>query len=324
MTFIVPVYNDASRLEKCLQAIRVQAPEAPEIELLVADNGSTDGSDEVARRGGATVFSLPNVSVSRLRNAAAARATGDTLAFVDSDNRITTGWIRAATDALGARGVAAVGAPYHAPGDGTWVQQTYGALRGRAEGQCDVAWIGSGNLVVRRAAFEQVGGFDEALETCEDVDLCRKLRQAGFRLLSDERLQNTHYGDPATLWQVFKGELWRGRDNLRVSFRRPWAWRTVATALAPLGQVALVAAALLMVLLGRPIGGWLVAVAAAALLPSAVKVVRRLRERSSASLLTVLQWFLVATVYDFGRALALVTRVPHRNRKYARKAECVS
>ena len=43
-----------------------------------------------------------------------------------------------------------------------------------------VTWLGSGNMAVRRSAFEEVGGFDTTLETCEDVDLCRKLRARGY------------------------------------------------------------------------------------------------------------------------------------------------
>ena len=46
---------------------------------------------------------------------------------------------------------------------------------------------------------------------------------------SGTRLRNVHHGDPASLARVFLGELWRGRDNARVSLRTPRSWRTLAS-----------------------------------------------------------------------------------------------
>ena len=52
--------------------------------------------------------------------------------------------------------------------------------------------------------------------------------RSGLRIVSDARLENIHHGDPRTLREVFFGELWRGRDNLRVSFRAAVAWAVAA------------------------------------------------------------------------------------------------
>jgi hypothetical protein len=45
---------------------------------------------------------------------------------------------------------------------------------------------------------------------------------------------NHHFGDPATLGELFRGELWRGRDNLRVSLRGPVDWRDLPSVIVPL------------------------------------------------------------------------------------------
>src|SRR6185503_19375540 len=94
---------------------------------------------------------------------------------------------------------------------------------------------------VRHAAFDEVGGLDSTLQTCEDVDLCRKLRGRGYTLLSDKRMKNVHHGDPRSLRQVFFGEMWRGRDNVRVSFRRPLSPRTLVSAALPVANLAALA-----------------------------------------------------------------------------------
>ena len=72
ISFIVPVRDDAARLETCLRSIVRNAGTSRHSEIVVADNGSSDGSSEVARRFGATVVTIAeNVRVSELRNRAA-------------------------------------------------------------------------------------------------------------------------------------------------------------------------------------------------------------------------------------------------------------
>jgi len=151
ITFIIPVKNDARRLQRCLASVAANPGVSPEV--IVVDNGSTDESATVAGAAGARVLSVPCKRVGQLRNEAAAIAQGGLLAFVDADHELTTTWIAAAIDVMRPSDVGAAGALYVAPDDGTWVQGTYGALRGRTVGRADVRWLGSGNLVVRREAM---------------------------------------------------------------------------------------------------------------------------------------------------------------------------
>ena len=203
-SIIVPVRDDATRLRRCLQSIRSNGLPGGTTEIIVADNGSRDDSPTVAADAGARVLSLPDLRVSALRNSAAAAASGDVLAFVDADHELAPGWMAAADDCMRDPAIAAAGALYVDPPAGTWVQQMYGALRGRTQGRHDTEWLGSGNMIVRKEAFERVRGFDVSLEACEDVDLCRRLRSAGFRIVADERLRSIHHGDPPTLRALFR------------------------------------------------------------------------------------------------------------------------
>lgn len=315
ISFVIPVRDDAVRLRRCLATIREGARPGDDVRIVVADNGSTDDSAAVARAAGAIVLSLPGVRLGELRNRAAAATTSDVLAFVDADHEIGPHWIACALDAFDEPSIGGAGAPCHPPTPGTWVQKLYDRLRRHPASREEVSWLGSGNLAVRRSAFDEVNGFDTTLETCEDVDLCRKLRGAGYRLVADRRLLNVHHGDPGTLGQVFFGELWRGRDNIRVSLRPPWSGRTLVSAAMP---VANLLAVLVMVagLAQGSRGGFLLAGAAALLLIGEVA----LRGLAMTRRTTVRDWpraCAVAAAYEAGRTLAVAGRFGHRRRRRA-------
>jgi glycosyl transferase family 2 len=314
VSFIIPVRNDAANLERCLGSIARLDRAAIGVEVVVIDNGSVDGSAEVARRAGAMVLSIRDKPVAGLRNDGAHEAAGDVLAFVDADHEIAPGWLAAAIETLEARPDAGgVGSLCWPPPSPTWVQRMYDALRGRPSGLLEVDWLGAGNLVVRREAFEAVGGFDVTLEACEDVDLSNRLRKAGWRLISDARLRSIHFGDPATLGRLFRGELWRGRDNLRVTLRGPVSLRSLSSALIPVGSLLAIATAVLGVFFFPSGAGWIALVAL--LLPgalSALRAGRMLRRLDRFGWREALQAYAVALTYDTARALALVFRAAHR------------
>ena len=125
LSVIVPVRDDAVRLAKCLASLDGARQADTDAEVIVADNGSTDDSAQVARKMGARVLSLPGLTVPALRNAAAGEATGDLLAFVDADHELAPGWMAAAFETMADESVGAAGARYTSPPEGTWVQEMY-------------------------------------------------------------------------------------------------------------------------------------------------------------------------------------------------------
>ena len=313
VSFLVPVRNDAEGLRRCLTNIRRQRPDA---QLIVADNGSVDGSRDVARCFGAMVLELPGQPVAVLRNRAASLATGEFLGFVDADIQLPDGWIDTALTAFSDPAVGAVGAEYVPPPHANWLQSLYDAMREHPSGQIDARWLPAGNLVARRAAFDRVGGFDEGLTTCEDVAFCNSLKQSGHRVIADARMRSAHFGDPSTLGLLFRGELWRGRNNLRVSLRGISSWKDVPSILIPvvwLAAVAAMIAAIVAATTWRPALGWVALGALATLtllsMLRAIRIWLRIRRRIPAMFGRAC---VVAFVYDSARALALLISVPHR------------
>jgi GT2 family glycosyltransferase len=313
VSFVIPVRNDAQRLQVCLDSIKANDYPEERIELIVVDNGSTDDSPNVARQAGAAVLSVPRASVGELRNRGGLYACGDILAFVDADHAIGTDWIGEAVAALSMHDVAAAGTHCRPPAGAKWVQSRYDLLRNHVEAFADVEWLGGGNLVIKRQVFNGIGGFDCSLEACEDVDLCKRIRGIGGRILNAPTMRSTHFGDPSTLRALFAGELWRGRDNLRVTLRARRSLRTIGSAMVPLITLSALAGAIVSLIFR-----WTETAILLASLPLSLAALRAAVMGARDSHLTAIgtvQSFVVALVYDAARAFALVARTPHHVRR---------
>lgn len=306
--------DDRTRLERLLRSIRAAEAEAGAgIEIIVVDHGSADDSAAVASAAGATVERMPRGTVAGLRNHAAARASGRLLAFVDADHTLDPGWISAALDTFEDPAAAAAGADYVSPAQATPVQRAYDRLRRHPSGRVEVEWLGSGNLIVRREVFHALGGFDASLQTCEDVDICRRVRERGLSLVSDERLRSVHWGDPATLRAVFFGELWRGRNNLRVTWRGGWRDCLAPSVLMPIAN--LVALVLLVASVLPGVSGLFAAIAVATLastLTLRIVVLARRRSLAPGDFGAIVG---LAATYELARALSLLGIGGHRARR---------
>jgi Glycosyl transferase family 2 len=314
ISVIIPARNAGATLEACLGSIHEASAKTGPVELLVADNGSTDATAAIAKRLGATLLSVPGLRVSAVRNRAARTAQAPLLAFVDADHRVGPAWFEGVRTAFADASIVAAGAEYLAPDDATWVQRTYDRLRLHRPGRQDVTWLPSGNLAIRADVFQRIGGFDESLETCEDVDLCRRLVTRG-RLVADEALASVHYGDPRTLRAVYAGEVWRGRDNLRVTLRPPMNLRSVLSAVQPLATVAVLAAAVLLMLIDwRHSLQYLTGAATFAVLATVPRAVQMALRGSGRSPSVLVQCLVVALAFDLGRAVAIVVRATHATR----------
>lgn len=315
IAFVIPVRNDAARLRTCLDGLR-RAADGTLHDVLVLDHGSDDPSPAVARAAGARVVTRHGGNVAALRNFGARATSASLIAFIDADNEVGAGWLPAALSCLATPTVGMAGAPYEAPPHGTWVQRTYDALRRHPRDEGPTDWLGAGNMVVRREAFEAAGGFDETLETCEDVDLCARMAAGGWQVRVVPGMRSVHHGDPACLAHVFWGELWRGRDNLRVTLRGPTSLRTFASAAMPIAYAVAAVAAVFGGLLGGVGGRFTAGAGLAGLLGLLALRLATMRQNAGgrwpAGMWAAVQ---VAVAYDLGRAAAVFVGVGHGRRR---------
>ena len=224
-SIIIPVLNNPQGLRRCIEALRGQGLA---FELIVVDNGSTDETCAVAELHADRVLICPKLTIGALRNQGAQVAKGQILVFTDSDQRPAEGWLASGLEALAREESAGmVGARYHAPEGSSWVAKTWDLQRRYSDVPGDIGWLEAGNLFVKRAAFERVGGFRTDLVASEDVDLSFRVRNAGFRVICDPKIINYHDGDPQTLIDFFRKERWRGSSG----------WKAWATQGYPLSEL---------------------------------------------------------------------------------------
>ena len=183
LSVVIPARNAASTIATQLAALAAQRVPAG-VELIVADNGSTDRTVAVAEAW-ADALPLRVVDASARRGAAAARnigaaaSAGSLLVFVDADDVVMPGWLDAW--ATVEPGPAIAGGPVvffsgEPPTEvrtvPTWLTVHMGFL----------PYALGANLGVWRTAFERLGGFDESWAVAEDIELSWRLQLAGEQI----------------------------------------------------------------------------------------------------------------------------------------------
>ena len=191
---LIPAYNRPALLAAALDSVHAQT--RPPAEVIVADDGSTDATPAVAEAHpvGAAVLRLKNGGPCRARNAAAAAATGDYLAFLDSDDlwppHALATYAAALADHPGAALLFAREVPFADPDELTEPFAADGPVAVTAYADFFAAsgrprWFGGSSLVVRRDRFAAAGGFDESWANCEDLDLVMRLGTAAGFLMTE-------------------------------------------------------------------------------------------------------------------------------------------
>lgn len=193
VSVVIPVRDRARELRRCLEALwRVDYPR-DRLEVVVVDDGSVDDSVLAAREAGAEVVSSGGVGrgPGAARNRGAAAARGEVLAFVDSDCVPSPSWLRELLGWFEDPAVAAVGGRVEGLRTHRWLDRYEASmssldLGGRERsgaGGDDTFYLPSCNLLVRKAAFQALGGFRPELHVGEDVDLSWRLRERGDRIV---------------------------------------------------------------------------------------------------------------------------------------------
>ena len=190
VSVVVASYNGERTLKACLDSL--ERLNYPDYEVILVDDGSTDATRQIA-------FAHPNVryfrheknlGLSVARNTGIAAATGEIVAFTDSDCRADEDWLYYLVGGLLESEFAGMGGPNLLPPEDSLVAAAVMASPG---GPAHVMLtdrqaehIPGCNMAFYKWALAQIGGFDPIFHQAgDDVDLCWRLQQAGY----EDRLQ---------------------------------------------------------------------------------------------------------------------------------------
>jgi glycosyltransferase involved in cell wall biosynthesis len=191
ISFVVPAYNEEKRLARTLAAITSEIERSGcAAEVIVVNNASTDGTRELAASfPQVIVVDEPVKGLVQARRAGFLRASGRLIANVDADTIVTEGWLaRVLREFDRNPGLVALSGPYiyydvpkstraavrafYTMGYGFYMLNRFVLRVG--------SMLQGGNFVVRRAALEQIGGYNPQFSFYgEDTDLARRLHAVG-------------------------------------------------------------------------------------------------------------------------------------------------
>jgi glycosyltransferase involved in cell wall biosynthesis len=207
LSVVIPVRNAAEPIRGQLDALLGQEWDRP-FEVVVADNGSTDGTPaivaEYERRDPRVrlVDASDRPGVAHCRNVGIRAARADAVAMCDADDVVHAGWVRAMGEGLQEHELVT------GPLDITtlnpdWVLDTRGRAIADGPGRFgELEFAHSCNIGFRRELVERAGGFDEGLAAGEDVELSARFVQAGATLVFlDDAVVSYRYRDTVRgLW----------------------------------------------------------------------------------------------------------------------------
>jgi len=191
LSFVVPAYNEEAYLPACLESILAQTRELGEpVEIIVVNNASTDRTREVALGyAGVRVVDEPHKGLTFARQAGFAASTGELIANVDSDSRLTSGWVEKVLATFAAEPkIVSLSGPFIyydlTPWQRVSVRLFYMVAFVVYAMNRWVLRAGSmvqgGNFVLRRDALLKIGGFNTAIAFYgEDTDIARRMSQVG-------------------------------------------------------------------------------------------------------------------------------------------------
>src|SRR5574341_1769136 len=185
ISVVVCSYNGERTIDECLEGLR--ALEYPDFEVIVVDDGSTDGTAAIARRHGLAPITTDHGGLSHARNVGIEAATGEIVAFIDDDARPDPHWLTYLAVSFLRTGHVGVGGPNIAPtGDGVVAECVANPPGGPVHvllSDQEAEHIPGCNMAFRKADLEAIGGFDTQFRKAgDDVDICWRLREAGGTL----------------------------------------------------------------------------------------------------------------------------------------------
>lgn len=222
VTVIVPAFNAKATLPQCLEALGKQSYPEDLRRVIVVDDGSTDGTNEIAAGFGVQVISQPNKGPAAARNLGAREAQSEIILFTDSDCEPLDDWIAEMAAPFSDPRVAGTKGFYltnQSSLTARFVQAEYETKYRGLRLRETIDFIDTHAAAYRRDVFLENGGFDTSYKgaTAEDVEFSYRLSARGFRMVPAPNAYVIHR-HPESIWDYF-------RKKCRYAYWRAVTWQ---------------------------------------------------------------------------------------------------
>lgn len=188
LTIIIPAYNEEAYLTDCLAALQAELANPnpfSDVEILVVNNASTDGTAELASAWDEVILiQEPNKGLTKARQAGLLKASGEVVAYVDADTRMPRGWIAKVHQLFEEdQSTVCVSGPYiyyDVNSITRYLVRLYWLLLAMPSYWITHYMVVGGNFAARKSALNAIGGFDTRIPFYgEDTDIARRLTTVG-------------------------------------------------------------------------------------------------------------------------------------------------
>jgi glycosyltransferase involved in cell wall biosynthesis len=224
ISVVICAYNAGTTLDECLR--HTCALDYPSLEIIVADDGSTDDTAAIARRyPRARLLELPHGGLSVARNEGFRAATGDLIAYLDADAYPTPEWPYFMALGMDGPNVGGVGGPNVGPPSDPRAAHIVAAAPGGPVqvliSDDDAEHVPGCNMAFWREVLIEVGGFDPVFDAAgDDVDLCWRVLDRGWTIGFHPAALVWHHRRPG-LRPYLRQQRTYGRSEALVEARHP-------------------------------------------------------------------------------------------------------
>ena len=224
VSVVVCSYNGAATLRECLDSL--MRLDYPDYEVILVDDGSQDDTREIAQEFPQVVYyHQENHGLSVARNVGARLATGEIVAYTDSDCVVDEHWLRYLADAMQDQQVEAIGGPNITPPSDGWVAKCVAVSPGNpSHVMLDDRYaehVPGCNMAFHRQTLLGLGGFDPQFRQAgDDVDMCWRLLDANLPIGYASGAMVWHHRR-ATVSAYARQQKGYGRSEAMVHFKHP-------------------------------------------------------------------------------------------------------
>ncbi len=224
ISVIIPVYNGGDKLQRCISALKRQKTSRP-YELIIVDDGSTDGGLQKVKEDGFKVFRQANQGPAAARNLGVANANGKMVLFTDADCEPTEDWIEQMVRHLEDRKISAVKGSYLTKQKQTvarFVQIEYESKYERMKKDRYIDFIDTYSAGFKIEDFRRVGKYDTRFPTAsvEDQEFSFRMWGQGYRMVFNPEAK-VYHAHSSTLWNYAKKKFRIGFWKALVLKRHP-------------------------------------------------------------------------------------------------------